>query len=207
MLVCIEGIDASGKHTQSVRLARRHNAELFSFPEYQSPTGLLIAGFLHEQWSCGDLTKKEAALVLQSLMAANRMELARRLLTAIRAQTNVVLDRYWPSGVVYGGCDGLDHQYLMDLHYCLPRADTYILLDVPPVASVDRRPDRRDRYEKEPGLMARAAKRYRELWVERANNDDKSAWIVVNGMGSVEEVAERIDGAVHWGCVVRAPVL
>lgn len=88
MIVCIEGIDASGKATQAKRLARRlastpgRKAELFSFPDYGTPAGRAILGHLKRHWKAMADASTDGpvdeiatdAMVLQSLMTTNRLE-------------------------------------------------------------------------------------------------------------------------------------
>ena len=51
MLIVIEGIDKSGKHTQALALtsAWDRDAKLFSFPDYASVTGKLIKRHLYKR--------------------------------------------------------------------------------------------------------------------------------------------------------------
>lgn len=205
MIVCLEGIDACGKATQAKLLAERLGAKLYSFPDYSSPTGQLIGQHLRQEWyavfeeqsDCGcDRCKVGRqplnALVFQSLMLTNRLELASMLARHRMYSQDAVLDRYWPSGVVYGGADGLDHQYLLDIHRILPQAHYYLLIDISPELSSERRPERRDRYEAQSGLMEQAAERYRALWAEMKSQGWPGSWSVVDGDGTVQEVRGRI---------------
>lgn len=191
MIVCLEGIDASGKATQAKLLANRLHAFLYSFPDYETRTGRLINQHLRDEWCAYPQDPQSDALVFQSLMLTNRMELAPTIMRHRLNSQDVVLDRYWPSGVVYGGADGIDLDYLIEIHKNLPQAHHYLLLDVEPSASSDRRPERRDRYEAQQGLMSDAANRYRELWA-MMKQFHASAWQVIDGNGSIEEVESRI---------------
>lgn len=209
MIVCLEGIDAAGKATQAKRLAERLGAALYSFPDYDSPTGRLIGQHLRQEWYCVfeefdcSCQRCEAGrqplndLVFQSLMLTNRMEVAAQLTQHRLHNQDVVLDRYWPSGVVYGGADGLDHQYLLKIHETLPQAHYYLLLDINPKVSDERRPERRDRYEAQVELMETAAVRYRALWSQMVEKKWPGIWRVVDGQGTVEEVGRRVWQALH----------
>lgn len=172
MLICIEGIDAAGKNTQSHRLAEFLKGTVYSFPNYNSPMGKIIAAHLARRWttSINGVSEWSAhgqatldPMVFQAVMLANRMEIVTQLDDDLQYR-DIVLDRWWPSGVVYGGSDGLSEQYLMDIQAFLPQPDLFLLLDVDPKDSQERRPERRDRYEANAEKMIDVAQRYRRLW-------------------------------------------
>lgn len=197
-----------------------------SFPAYDTPTGKLIADRLKDGWiavvqECADreaYQKRIAhtnALVLQSLMTVNRFELADAIERASGIQGRyVVLDRYWASGVAYGAADGLDPSYLESLHTRLPKAH-HVLIDIPASESFKRRPKREDRYEADRDRLHRARVAYLALFERKGvslsktvGNEDvydvpetfrasASGWVVVNGLGSPDEVQQRIRGALE----------
>lgn len=189
--MALEGIDASGKATQAKRLAETLEAKLFSFPDYETPIGKLIGGHLVGKWSGqwhewhADHNPEGEALVFQALQSANRLELAEEISTELAAGRPVVADRYIASGLVYGASDGLDLEYLERLHRYLPQPTHQILVDIDPATSIERRPERADRYEENAEFMAKVCLGYRTLWAAKG-------WPVVDGRGSVEEVAELI---------------
>lgn len=204
MKVVIEGCDASGKATQTKILADRLSAALFSFPDYTTPTGKVILAHLKEEWVCrrlsyGEWSKADCdPLVFQSLMTINRFEVAPRILKAVSQGRHVVFDRYYASAIVYGVCDGLDRQWIEQIQAQLPEPDLWLYLDVPPEESVRRRPERRDRYEKQAGLMSRVLEGYRTLFAEKAAFIQGKHWHIVDGTGTVAEVKERV-----WQLVQR----
>lgn len=205
MFVCIEGIDACGKTTQSTKLAERMGAKLYQFPDYETPMGRVIKAHLHKQWSAtlhvdGPGPEEEKALnamVFQAVQLANRMEHAVGMAKLLAQSKNIVTARYWPSGVVYGGADGLDPQYLKDIQSSLPMPDIHILLDIEPDVSAQRRPERRDRYEQQEGLMHEVSRRYRALWHEMAHSQGRLRWVVIKpSSNTFEETAAEIDSAI-----------
>ena len=229
MIVVLEGGDASGKATQSKILAERLGAALFAFPDYNTDVGKAILGNLKENWyitsgwdetdSGGDpYIRKEPrtnALVLQSLMLTNRMELGTNMLAASTRQ-HLVIDRYDASSFVYGVLDGLDPSWLWRANRALPvKPDLYILLDVPVEEGFKRRPERRDRYESSVKRMEDVRIAYLKLFNEKheasmryPNNDKTSGtylaldpfYRVVDAVGSIEEVSARI-----WDALVSTP--
>lgn len=212
MMIVLCGIDASGKNTQSRILTETLKGKLFSFPAYETTYGNLVKDHLQSEWLAKYITGNLRASVkitdadeihgkmvnsalldahvFQALQLANRMELAPALMEA-RKHSHVVLDRYWPSGYVYGSLDGIDRGLLFRMHQALPQPDLFLLLDVDSEMSAKRRPERRDRYEKQDGLMADAADRYRQLWAQMGDMNAR-AWEVIDGRGPIEQVSAAI---------------
>lgn len=199
MIVCLEGLDAAGKGTHAAQLVGRMNAKLWKFPDRNTATGKLIYEHLEKRWWIDGKDEPEEvhtaeALVFQALQLANRMEVASEIFQAA-AKGNVVFDRYWPSGYAYGKADGLSGDYLVSLHRWLPQPDLYVLLDIDFKHSVERRPDRRDRYEAEAGVMEKVIQNYRELWA-RMRVESPNRWVVVDARGSKEETAVQVNEAI-----------
>lgn len=199
LFVALEGIDASGKAVQSRRLAHELGAELFSFPDYRTPIGKLIDAHLKGEWKAirlgsfgpdnSDIGYPAEPLIFQALQSANRLELAPNISKALSEGKPVVADRYYGSGLVYGTADGLDLEYLERLHRFLPQPTHWILLDIEPEISAERRPERRDRYEKDAEFMQQVCLLYRQIWI-------RNGWPVVDGRGSVDDVTEQIRRAI-----------
>lgn len=214
MIIAIEGIDASGKATQTKRLVqsfqvRGRKSERFDFPRYQSTVGKEILELLTQKWSVTsnleELTEggtvpvelpETRALVIQSLMTVNRYEHYSYLKEwSDNPEGVLVLDRYYGSGIVYGECDGLDKELLLEIHKALPAPDAWVFVDISAEESVRRRPDRRDEYEKREGFMEKVRAKYLALFAERG--DEGLPWFVVDGVGSEDEVHDRIWGALE----------
>jgi len=205
MIVALEGIDASGKATQSKLLAKALRASLYSFPAYNTPVGSMILKHLKREVSlCGwnvvsekpegrkeipleDLRHMDA-LMFQSLQFTNRMELQEALQACSRLGTNVVLDRYTGSSLAYGAADGLDWKYLKSTQSCLLQPDYNIYIDIPPEESAKRRPDRRDRYEANWEFLENVRHAYLWVWDECGRLPESTKWVVIDGMKPVEEV-------------------
>lgn len=198
MIVCLEGIDGTGKTTQCKLLAERLKAKLWKFPNVRgdSPTGKLIYENLKKEWWV-DAKREPAqlaldeALIFQALQVANRMEVANQLLDDA-SRGHVVIDRYWPSGFAYGTADGLDGEYLIRLHRWLPQPDLFILLDGDPDLLHARRPGSGDRYEADQHYLRRVARFYRQLWHQMGG----PKWQTVDAAQSLETVTASIMGVV-----------
>ena len=199
--IAIEGIDASGKATQSKLLAKELGAKLFSFPSYETPVGKLILSHLKKEWSTQvegylmpSLDEEHQmsdahvdALMFQCLQFTNRLEKAMEIADTLFMEQDVVADRYLASAIVYGGADGLDIDHLIETQKYLPQPDLNILIDIDPESSVKRRPERRDRYETQPGLMKEVMARYLQLWA-KMTEAEPGRWVIVNGEQSIHSV-------------------
>ena len=204
MFIVLQGADGCGKTTQAELLAKHLGAALFAFPDYSTPTGKAILGNLTGSWEvhrdsnadhhegCYKVPEVNA-LVLQSLMNTNRIERMSDLQSAIR-RGHVVSSRYDVDALIYGTLDGLDPSWLEALNEQLPvKPDVYVLLDVPVDEGFKRRPIRRDRYEQSRTRMDAVSVAYLKLFRER---EKWGNWRIVDGVGSVDEVAERVRAAV-----------
>lgn len=208
MIVAFEGIDASGKSTQIELLAGRLGAAKMKFPAYRTPVGQLIQRMLFGQLNIrdqkgnytGPISKIDEATILQSLMITNRLEMLPSIYEHV-TEGPLIFDRYCMSAIAYGAVDGLDEQWLFDLHAILPQPDYYVLLDLPAEESFRRRPTRQDVYEADRGRITAVAAKYREIWdrMSKRSAEDEyegTEWIVVNADQPADAVSNQIYHAV-----------
>ena len=158
-LIAFEGLDQSGKQTQTDALiaaltAAGHKCERLSFPDYSTAIGTEIHKALHGE-------RDYAPDVMQLLYVANRYEFRTRLETWIADGRIIVCDRYKASSIAYGQAQGVDAAWLSEIQRFLPAADLTILLDIPPKVAVDRKATNRDRYERDLDLLTRVRSSYR----------------------------------------------
>lgn len=211
IFIVIEGIDACGKSTQIELLAKYLKCRNYRFPNDDSPTGRLIRGHLRKEWtttmeplecqSCdGDenadrmVTDRHEldALTFQALQFANRLEKAVELSQYVGTSSPpAVADRYLASAIVYGGADCLDVDYLIDTQKWLPQPDLNILIDIPIGLSLERRPERRDRYEENTDFLRDVMGRYLALWA-RMIGSEGDHWVILNGDRPVDEIHKDI---------------
>lgn len=187
MLIVFEGLDQSGKETQSRTLRARLEAENYrvrslSFPEYETPLGRELRQALD---GARDFTPD----VMQLLYVANRLEFRSRLELWLSAGDVVICDRYCASTVAYGEAQGLDSAWLLDIQRTLPRADVTVLLDIAPETAVKRKATGRDRYERDLSLLARVRESYRRQAVA-------GGWVVIDAEGSKSDVASAVESGV-----------
>jgi dTMP kinase len=193
-LIAFEGIDGCGKSTQAAILADRLGALLT-----HEPGGTALGTRLRTLLLDG----RESALSVRTealLMAADRAQHVDEVVgPALRDGRWVVTDRYTGSTLAYQGYGRglggpeLDGLVAWATGGLLP--DLTVLIEIPvEVAAARRAGSAGDRFEDEGGtFLSRVADGYRRL-----ADDSPATWLVVDGTGSVEEVAAAV-----WSGVAR----
>ncbi len=182
-IIALEGIDQSGKRTQTRLLAEeleRKGARVgtISFPIYRSPSGRQIQRFLAGK-------QEYPATALHMLYSLNRWE-NQELITNLTEKSDfVIADRYYPSNLAYGVSRGLGLEWLQGLDRGLPTASLVIVLDVPVLSSFGRKSSGRDVHERDKKLLLRVGLTYRTL-------AKKLDWKMVDANRPVEEVHEAV---------------
>ncbi len=186
-IIALEGIDQSGKRTQTRLLAEeleRKGARVgtISFPIYRSPSGRQIQRFLAGK-------QEYPATALHMLYSLNRWENQDRITSLAEKSDFVIADRYYPSNLAYGVSRGLSLGWLQGLDQGLPTASLVIVLDVPVLSSFGRKSSGRDVHERDKQLLLRVGRTYRTL-------AKKLDWKLVDANRPVEEVHDAV-----WGIV------
>jgi dTMP kinase len=189
--IVFEGGEASGKSTQSARLAARIGAVHTREPG-GTPVGAALRSLLLDARTTGLDDRAEALL----MVADRAQHVAEVVRPALAADRHVVSDRYIGSTLAYQGFGrGLP---VADLRRMSAWAagglwpDLIVLLDVPLAVAMARLHDAPDRLEAAGELFHdRVTRGYRAL---AATETDR--WVVVDGTRSPDEVAEAVWRAV-----------
>jgi dTMP kinase len=189
-LIVFEGGEATGKSTQAARLAADLGAVLTREPG-GTDIGKRIRELVLDRGSSAMASSTEALL-----MAADRAQhVAEVIEPELAAGNDVVTDRYVASSLAYQGFGrGMDVEQLWRLSTEFAgamHADLVVLLDVPASVAAARLQGR-DRMEAAgDDFHARVAEGYRRMAAAHPDH-----WLVVDGDGSVDEVAARVRDAV-----------
>lgn len=189
--IAFEGWEASGKSTQARLLSQRLDAVLT-----REPGGTVLGLAIRDLLLGEGPTPTERAEAL--LFAADRAQhLAEVVEPALAEGRDVITDRSYGSTLAYQGYGrGQSIEELMRLVEwtsggLLP--DLVVLLTVAVDTADDRLGDQRDRMESEDADFAtRVVAGFTAL-----AEADPHRWVVVDGAGSVEEVATRVARAVE----------
>ena len=185
-LIALEGGEGSGKSTQARLLAERLAAVLT-----REPGGTRLGEEIRRLVLEGteDMDPRTEALLMAAARAQHVAEVIRPALDAGR---HVVTDRFTPSSLAYQGFGrGLDAAEIGNLSRWATgglSADLVVLLDVPDEIRRARTGDPRDRLEAAgEEFHDRVIAGFRQM-----ASLSEGSWEVVDGSGSIEEVAERV---------------
>ena len=208
MFLSLEGLDASGKHTQSENLKRYferlgRDVMKFDFPRYESVTGQMIKDHLKGLWTVETqlVDQDKPALyasdpgtyLFQCCQLVNRMECLPDAVWDQKATDRFhrprifIADRYNASAYAYGMAFGIDFDWLVKTHRHLPQPDVNIFLDIPVEESFARRPERRDNYERNAERLDRVRQCYIEVFKRLG-----PSYVVLNAQDSIDAVFKQI---------------
>ncbi|HJM28634.1 MAG TPA: dTMP kinase [Acidimicrobiales bacterium] len=188
--IAFEGGDASGKTTQARRVAEKLDA-VFT----REPGGTTVGESLRAILL--DPNEIVAVRAEALLMAASRAQLVADIINpALTEGRHVVTDRFLASSLAYQGhASGLPVDDVLFLSLFATESltpDLTVLIDIPVEESIKRRGQEPDRFEQENKLFHEKV-RTGYLKLAEAENDK---WVVIDGMGTPEEVAGFVDHAI-----------
>ncbi|MBE7042377.1 MAG: thymidylate kinase [Ruminococcaceae bacterium] len=174
-LIVIEGVDASGKQTQTELLYQRlPKAKRVSFPDYQSQSSALVKMYLNGEFGThADDVSPEVASVF---FACDRYASYKQKWGNYYQNGGIILaDRYVTSNLIHQTCKIQEEDYrqqficwLEEFEYGLmklPKPDLVVFLDMPPEYAAQLMANRsnkitgeeqKDIHEKDSGYMRRA---------------------------------------------------
>lgn len=128
--ILFEGLDRSGKTTQSTRLvdhlnkAGKHTV-LIKFPNRETPIGKMIDSYLTNKTDVNDR-------MIHLMFTMNRWEEMTAFHQYIHAGVNVVMDRFSYSGVAYSAAKKtLLFEWCIQAEEGLPKPDIVLFMDMP----------------------------------------------------------------------------
>lgn len=193
VLIALEGGEACGKSTQAAILAESLGAVLTREPG-GTALGAALRGILLGR---GDAGIGVGARAEALLMVADRAQHVEEVVRpALEEGGVVVTDRFTGSTLAYQGFGrGLEMEMLEEISTWACNgleADLTVLLEVPRTQALSRRPAAGDRIEAEDSaFFERVETGYRDV-----AKTHEATWVVVDGQGSVAEVAARVLAAV-----------
>ena len=182
MLITFEGIDCSGKETQSNALIENLKKQgksviKFSFPCYESPTGKIISGpYLGKNMeSYFEEPSKVDPYVASLYFAADRLYNIKKIKDALRKYDYVIIDRYVYSNMAHQGCklSSKKQDEFFDFiesiefeHLKLPKPDLVIFLRLrceTVLKLLKLRKEKQDGHERDLRYLKNAEKTYLKL--------------------------------------------
>jgi dTMP kinase len=137
VFICVEGLDASGKTTQSKLLVKNLRKKGFDAIYTTEPSKGNIGRLIRRHVLLG---KNRLSVVLEALLfAADRVDhLEREVVPALEEGKIVVSDRYLYSSLAYQGAAGLDLKWIEGINKWAMKPDLTIYLDIPPEIVLQR---------------------------------------------------------------------
>jgi len=191
--ISFEGIDGSGKSTQAKRFAESLDGALLT----REPGGSMGAEDIRRLLVEGDPGRWSPETEILLFTAARRDHLERVIEPALTEGRTVVSDRFADSTRVYQGVTRGDLRETVDaLHRLMIKRepDVTVLIDVDPEAALSRglaRQSGEDRFE-DMGLAFQEKLRAGFLALAE---EAPARWRIVDGEGTMDEVAARVTEA------------
>ncbi|MCS7123155.1 MAG: dTMP kinase [Candidatus Aenigmarchaeota archaeon] len=189
MFIVFEGIDGSGKTTQSkllVNYLKKLNKKVFLTKE---PTYKIAGNVIKKAL---DGRKKLNSLAIQLLMMAERSEHTEEIVKMLKKGYFVICDRYFFSTIAYGSAENKNlYDALFDFNLKLfPLPNVLIYLKVRPEIAIKRIKKGRKIFEKL-NLLKKIEEKYEEILKDRRINKIVKI-IKINGEKSIKNVYEDI---------------
>jgi dTMP kinase len=137
VFICVEGLDASGKTTQSKLLVKSLQKKGFNAVYTTEPSRGRIGRLIRRHVLLG---KNRLSVVLEALLfAADRVDhLENEVVPALKTGKIVVSDRYLYSSLAYQGAAGLDLNWIEGINKWATKPDLTIYIDIPPRIVLNR---------------------------------------------------------------------
>jgi len=183
VVICIEGLDASGKTTHAHRLVRNLREKGFDAVYTTEPSRGEIGKFIRKYVL---QRKSRVPSVVEALLfAVDRVDhVEKEIKPALKKGKIVVSDRYVYSSLAYQGAAGLDLKWIEEINRLALPPDLAIYIDVPPEVVV-----KRIRRKKTVMERLETQRRVREVYMKFIEN---GKFVSVNGNRTKDEVAKNI---------------
>ena len=180
--ICIEGLDGSGKTTQTKLLAQKlrksHSAVYTAEPSRGN-----IGTFIRESCLYGE--KRLSSVVEALLFAADRVEhVENEVLPALHQGKLVISDRYLYSSLAYQGATGLSLEWIETINAHALRPDLAVFIDVDPKTAIHRLKPNKSVMEN-----METQRKVRKIYLEFV---EKGLLTKINGDQPKKEVAQEL---------------
>ncbi|XP_010250824.1 PREDICTED: thymidylate kinase isoform X1 [Nelumbo nucifera] len=180
-LIVLEGLDRSGKTSQSTRLLsyleqQGFSVESWRFPDRSTCVGEMISSYLANKSQLDDRT-------IHLLFSANRWEKRSLMEMKLRSGTTLLVDRYSYSGVAFSSAKGLDVEWCKGPEMGLLAPDLVLYLNIPPEKAAERGGYGGERYE-QLEFQRKVAQHYKMLC--------DATWKIIDASLPMEDVEKQL---------------
>ena len=182
--ICIEGLDKSGKTTQSILLVEALRRRGYDAIYTSEPSDGEIGNFIRRYI----LNREEriSAIVEALLFAADRAEHTETFVKPnLKKGKIVVSDRYLFSSLAYQGAAGLDIGWIKEINKAAIKPDLAIYLDIPVDVVLQRCQGGKSVMERR-----ETQERVRDIYMNMVSNGEL---ILIDGNRPVEKTAKDIE--------------
>lgn len=188
LFMVFEGLDRSGKSTQSRGLAKRledtGESRWMCFPDRKLASGILIDMYLRRMIEMPDDA-------VHLLFSANRWEVAPSIVEQLNCGVSIVCDRYAFSGVAYSAAKGLAFEWCREPDIGLPVPDCVFFLHLNPEVGKSRASYGDERYENV-DMQARVREEF-----ARPELHAGVEWCALDAAREIEDIAKEISAVVE----------
>ena len=198
LLISFEGIDGSGKSTQARLLAQTLRTRGLDVVLTREPGGSPGAEEIRALVLEGPPDRWSAETELLLFTAARRDHLERTIRPALAAGQIVICDRFADSTRMYQGLRGAGLRTKVDALHALmigQEPDLTVLVDMEPNTGLARALARQGHEERFEAFGADLQHAMRAGFLDLAK-EQPDRFVVVNGAGSIEDVAQAVFAAV-----------
>lgn len=179
MYICLEGIDGSGKSSQSHLLGEWLIKAGFNVMRVFEPSKSAVGNIIRRMLQDADVIDKNFQRTLGLLFAADRMILMGKIRRAENESSIIITDRSFYSSLVYQN----DEEWIREINKHVLKPDIVILLDINPETAI-KRCEGKDNFENLEFL-----EKTREKYMELAK---KEKFYVINANNGINKVHDDI---------------
>ncbi|XP_078446816.1 P-loop containing nucleoside triphosphate hydrolases superfamily protein isoform X1 [Wolffia australiana] len=184
-LIVLEGLDRSGKTSQSRRLVSFLEeegvpVEAWHFPDRRTSIGSMISSYLANNAHLDDRA-------VHLLFSANRWEKRSLMEAKLNSGISLIVDRYAYSGVAFSAAKGLPMDWCKAPEEGLIAPDVVVYLDIPPERAAERGGYGEERYERLE-FQSKVSDCYRNL--------RDASWKIIDGCLAEEDIQSKLRGLV-----------
>lgn len=179
MYICLEGIDGSGKSSQSQLLEEWLKKAGFNVMRVFEPSKSAVGNIIRSMLQDSKATDKNFQRTLGLLFAADRMILMGKIRRIENESSIIITDRSFYSSLVYQN----DEEWIREINKHVIKPDIVILLDIDPKTAI-KRCEGNDRFEN-----AEFLEKTRKKYIELAK---KEKFYVINANTGLNKVHDDI---------------